>query len=358
MKYQLQNNRINKIAIFRALQIGDLLCTIPAIRSIRSAFPEAKIDLIGLPWSKSFTQRFNQYFDGFIEFGGYPGLPEIPFEISKTMNFLQDIQRRQYDLVIQLQGEGNIANPLVSLFGAKLSAGFKGPNEFSPSQDLFVEYPSFGHEIHRMLTVTKFLGLPYCGDYLEFPISTQEKQATDQLLSEHYLAPKKYVVIHAGARDPRRRWEAENFGKTIDFIVEKGYQVVLTGTPDEKEIVEAVQNSATYPVVNLCGKTSLGVTASLIQNAALLVSNDTGVSHIAAALQAPSVIISQICNPIQWSPLNRSLHKVVLWEKTPSIGKVFDEIQHTLQEYTISKKAVHPVINFPTSTSSYRYTNE
>lgn len=81
-----------KIAVFRALQLGDMLCAVPALRALRRAYPQADIALIGLPWATSFMQRYHKYLNRHIVFPGYPGLPEQPFNEQAWHRFVAQMQ--------------------------------------------------------------------------------------------------------------------------------------------------------------------------------------------------------------------------------------------------------------------------
>src|SRR3954469_19056852 len=98
---KLSTAEIKKIAVFRALQLGDMLCIIPAMRALRHAYPNAEIYLLGLPWAQAFTNRFDRYFDSFIHFSGYPGLPEQAFDSRTFAKLLPLIQQMEFDLVLQ-----------------------------------------------------------------------------------------------------------------------------------------------------------------------------------------------------------------------------------------------------------------
>ena len=113
-----------KIAVFRALQLGDMLCAVPAIRALRRAYPQAHIALIGLPWAASFVQRFNNYLDRHIVFPGYPGLPEQPFNEPAWNTFVGQMQQERFDCILQMQGNGTIVNEMLTQFQPKQLAGF------------------------------------------------------------------------------------------------------------------------------------------------------------------------------------------------------------------------------------------
>src|SRR4051812_7519387 len=109
-----------KIAVFRALQLGDMLCIIPTVRAIRHAYPKATITLIGLPWQKDFVARFPDYFDEFITFPGWPGLPEQGWNAEASVSFLREMQEEKFDLVLQMQGNGILTNSMCLLWNGKL----------------------------------------------------------------------------------------------------------------------------------------------------------------------------------------------------------------------------------------------
>jgi len=301
-----------KVAVFRALQLGDLLCAVPALRAVRNGFPQAEITLIGLPWAGEFVQRFARLVDRFVEFPGFPGLPEREPDIAALPRFLADAQASRYDLAIQMHGRGDLTNSLVGAFGARLMAGFCPPGGACPDPLRFLPWPESGTEIHRCIALTDFLGLPRDGDRLEFPLDHEETLQGEALLARHRLKPRHFVCIHPGARLYTRRWPCDHFAAVAQDVAHRGFRVVLTGSSEEALITRRI--ARTLPsgtVVDLAGQTGLGAFAALLRHARLLVANDTGVSHIAAALRVPRVIVYCGADPHRFAPLDHALHEVL-----------------------------------------------
>jgi ADP-heptose:LPS heptosyltransferase len=300
------------IAVFRALQLGDLLCTVPALRALRAHAPEAQISLIGLPWASAFVSRFARYLDDFIEFPGFPGLPERPYEWRRIERFVRDMRRRRFDLMLQMHGDGAISNLIVDVLGANITGGFVGPTAYRPNDRYFIPYPDRIPEIRRHLTLMEHLGVPLRGEQLEFPVTDADGAELDGIPDASDLSERSYVCLHPGGRSPARRWALEHFAAVADRLAEEGWTVVLTGTAAERELGERLQSSVRAPVVNLMGRTGLGAVGALIRGARALITNDTGVSHIACAFRVPSVVLCTGSDPVRWGPLDRHRHRLLM----------------------------------------------
>jgi len=304
-----------RIAVFRALQIGDMLVTVPALRALRRAYPDAHIALIGLPWARDFVRRFG-YCDELMIFPGAPGMPEQPADDQALSICLDEVRARHFDLALQMHGSGRLTNALTVEFGAKHTMGFRPDARSAPQH--FLIWEPHESEIRRYLRLMQSLGVPLQGEHLEFPVESAERHTAAELLNRHLpLAPRPFVCIHPGARLPSRRWPAERFAAVADAMAEHGYTVVLTGAPEEIEVGAHVRAAMRQPAVNLIGATkTLGVYATLVQQAGLMICNDTSASHFAAAMRTPSVVISSGADVPRWQPLDTSHHRV-LWHDVP-----------------------------------------
>lgn len=296
------------IVIFRALQLGDMLCAVPALRGLRRAYPESHIALIGLPWAAAFSERFSHYIDEFVAFPGYPGLPEIEPKITELPTFFCTMQKRDFDAAIQLHGSGSYVNSITMLLGAKTNAGFYIPGEYCPDPLRFMPWPDQLQEAARYTALLNFLGIDEHDCRLEFPLTRRDEWEFEALKLD---LTRPYVIVHPGAQLPSRRWPPERFAAVADALALRGLDVILTGSANERPLTKRVAQHMRQRAIDLAGQTSLGTLAVLVRGARLLICNDTGLSHIAAALEVPSVIACLASDAQRWSPANRALHSVV-----------------------------------------------
>lgn len=300
-----------RIAIFRALQLGDLLVAVPALRAIRRRFPSAEITLIGLPWAESFVQRFSRYIDRFVEFPGFPGIDQVEVNHERTAHFFEEQRARNYDLVIQMHGSGAASNPFALALGGRVTAGYfieRMPAGMTIGQ----KYPDDLPEIERNLGLARMLGCSNCDPRLEFPLFKQDHAEAAALLHRLPLATRPWVGIHTGARSPARRWSVEYFASVADTFAQRfSAQIILTGGPGESTTAQQVADLMQVQPLNVAGKTSLGGLAALISELDLFISNDTGPAHIADAVDTASVTIFGPADYRRWAPLNQERHRVV-----------------------------------------------
>jgi ADP-heptose:LPS heptosyltransferase len=305
---------VREIAVLRTLALGDLLCAVPFLRALRHRFPDARISLIALPWARAFVERFDAYVDTLVPFPGWPGIPEVPYDSGRTLDFLRAAQARPVDLAIQAHGSGVDINAFVALLGAGRSAGYVLPGRVAPD-GTWIEYPGRLPEVRRHLRLAAALDCAP-GDVadarLEWPVREADLVALDDALSgvPTGLRPQNagYAVVHPGASDPVRRWPPSRFAAVADHLVHSGLPVVLTGSATETTVTARVRAAMTTRALDLAGRTSLGALGALLAGARLVVTNDTGVGHLADAVGTPSVRIFRASEPARWAALDRSRH--------------------------------------------------
>jgi ADP-heptose:LPS heptosyltransferase len=265
-----------RIALFRPLGLGSLLCAVPALRALDAAYPGAHITLIGLPRVRELAARLRRYLDGFAEFPGFPGMAEAECDLDAVPDFFHQMKSQSFDLAIQMHGSGEIANPLMVLMGAARNAGFCRPGRYCPDSQRLLQWQDEEDEVQRWLRLAAHLGAPAKGGFLEFPLQPQDWDEWRALRFDK-CGLEKYVCLHCGVQPQR-------FAELGDALAAEGWNVVLTGNA---QVAAAMRE----PAICLAGRTSLGGTAAVIAKARLLVSTDRDASVIGAAMRTPTVTL-------------------------------------------------------------------
>lgn len=225
----------------------------------------------------------------------------------EIQQFYKAMRAEKFAAVIHLQGDGKAVNPFINKFGAGLTVGLR--NETAEPIDRFIPYVHYQSEILRNLEVVALVGA--CTKWLQPHVEVTEIDEQETASLRESIKGKPYVIVHAGADDVRRVWPTAKFAKVADGLVDKGYQVVLTGTPKEQEIVTSVMQAMDHAAIS-CTSLGLGGLAALLRKSSLVVSNDTGPLHLARAVGAPTIGIFWAPNVLNWGPLTRNRHRVAI----------------------------------------------
>jgi ADP-heptose:LPS heptosyltransferase len=324
------------VAVFRALQLGDMLCAVPALRALRTSLPQARIVLVGLPWAQQFAERFAAYVDEFIAFPGHPLLPEQQVAQENLADFYTSMCARRFELAIQLHGSGDVSNDIVSGFGARAMAGYHRGEAVVRERTVLLPYPETGTEPERLLDLVQQLGAESAGPHLEFPLSRQDEDELDGSGIRLRLTSGNYICIHPGARQRDKCWPVRHFAEVGDRLAsEFGLQVVLTGSAQEADLTAEVAAHMHHAPIDAAAAApiSIGAMAALMRDARLLLCNDTGVSHIAAGLKLKSVVIFSKADIARWAPLDRHMHRCI-WDPAAERASVVLEHARALLQNT------------------------
>ena len=300
---------VRKIAVLRANMLGDMMMVMPALESLRSAYPAAEIVLLGRHWHAEF-------------FDGRPGPVDrveiVPFvngiyeredgcvDDSLTVEaFFRRMRSERFDVALQLHGGGRYSNPFLLRLGARITAGLKTPE--SKRLDRWIPYIYYHSEILRFLEAVKLIGVSPVTVEPRIEVTDADRIAARSFL---YDSRQPLVVIHPGASDPRRRWPLEKFALVADDLAANGAQVIITGSISERNLTAAVHGAMRHESLDAGGMFSLNGLAAVLSFSNLVVANDTGPLHLARAVGAPTVGIYWIGNLINAGPASAARHRV------------------------------------------------
>jgi len=302
----------SRTLIIKPSSMGDIVQALPVLTALKESHPAARVSwLVARPFAELLE--------------GHPRLKEvIRFDrrrfgrVGRSVStmlafaaFLKDLRQRRFTTVLDLQGLFRSGLFALST-GAPNRVGFAAARELAP---LFytaeVSLPRGDmHAVERYLAVARHVGLamPKATDHL--PVSAEARAAARRTLEEAGLGPRKpYVVLGAHARWETKQWPADRFAHVAERASrDLGARSVLIGSRAAKasarQIAEAAAQTGSLheTVIDLTGRTTLKELVAVIAEARVMVTNDSGPMHVAAAVGTPVVAIFGPTNPRRTGP--------------------------------------------------------
>ena len=302
---------VRKLAVLRANALGDLIVALPALEALRAAYPAAELVLLGSGWHPAFLAGRPGPVDRCLAVPPTTGvrddLPPAPPEQVEA--FFTRVRAERFDLAVQLQGGGRHSNPFVRRLGARVTAGSQAAD--APALDRNLRYTLHQPEVLRFLEVAALVGASPVTLEPRLQVTAADRAEAAQVLPDR---GGPLVVLHPGATDPRRRWPLERLAAVGAELARKGARLAVIGTAAERDLATHLTGLLDGGAANLAGRLSLGGLAGLLQRATLLVGNDSGPRHLAAAVGTATVAVYWIPNLVNVGPLRRARHRApVSW---------------------------------------------
>ncbi len=295
---------VRRLAVLRANALGDYLLAVPALEALKRAYPGARLTLLGAAWHAAFLTGRPGPVDDVVALPPISGVSTLEPGHPVPDGLCERLREHAFDLVVQIHGGGRFSNPFVRRLGARVTAGMRAPG--AESLDRWVPYTDYHHDTLRFLQVAALVGA--AGGELEARVAiTRDDRA--ELARALGSPPRGLVAVHPGARDPRRRWPVERFAEVADAL---GRPVAVTGTTEEKDLVMGVVAAMRRPAIPVVGTLGIGALAALYERCDLLIANDTGPRHLAAAVGTPTVAVYWCGNLINAGPLSRTAHRPLI----------------------------------------------
>jgi lipopolysaccharide heptosyltransferase I len=288
-----------RVLIIKPSSIGDIVHALPALARIRKLWPDAKISWLVTPSNASLVEH-HPMIDEVILFNRnrWGHVWRSPTAMANLIRFFQNLRRRRFDIVIDFQGLLRSAwIALVS--GAPRRVGFSNAREgavhfYTELVDCSWE---LDHAVERYLKIASALGCPR--GPVEFPLAISD---SDREFVAALVPPGiPFAAILPGTNWPTKRWPVEKFAALVQPLRDRfGLETVVLGGPADADLTRRVPAR-----FDLTGKLNLRQIAALLERASLVVANDTGPMHLAAALGRPLVTPYGPTSPLRTGPFGR-----------------------------------------------------
>ncbi|MBF0121026.1 MAG: lipopolysaccharide heptosyltransferase II [Desulfobacterales bacterium] len=301
MGTKFDKERINRILIRSTNWIGDAIMTTPTVRAIRKNFPEAFISLLAKPWVAPVFKN-NPYIDNILI---YDEADKHRGNLGK-LRLSKDLKKNSFDLAILLQ---NAFEAALITFWARIPIriGFN-----RDARRLLLTHPvPCTNEIKKVHQTKYYLGilegveLKTDGTELDLNIKTEEDIEAENILKQYGInSYDKIIGINPGATyGTAKRWFYERYAEVSKRLIDSfGVWVLVFGSPKEIDLGEQICRSVGNRSINLCGKTDLSNAIAIINRCNLFITNDSGLMHIAAALNIPQIAIFGSTDHITTAP--------------------------------------------------------
>jgi heptosyltransferase-2 len=295
---KLPRDGINKILVRGTNWIGDAVLTLPAVASLRATYPKAHIAMLVKPWVSDIYQLFSDLDEIIIYENKYDN-PAGVFRLA------QKLKEKKFDAAILLQNA--IEAAIIALWaGIPVRAGYD-----SDARGLLLTHRvrrtdeiKKVHQIDYYLEMVKALGCASVDREMHMETKINLLDARNVLRKFIPETNDTIVGMAPGATyGPAKRWFPDRFAEVADNLSEKfSAQIILLGGRADGEAAREVQKMARVKLINLAGRTNLQEAIYLISQCRLFVSNDSGLMHIAGALNIPTVAIFGSTNPVTTAP--------------------------------------------------------
>jgi heptosyltransferase-2 len=307
----IQPEEIKRVVVRGTNWVGDGVMTVPALRELRRVLPQAHITLATRSWAEGlFTDA--DFLDDLLVYD------RRPRDLRAVARQTREWHRRHFDLALLFQNAFEAAL-IASAARVPLRIGYAtdGRSRLLTHPVPLPEWRGRRHEIFYYLNLVGELERLLYGasDIQEhepqFALNIPEArkaQAREFLSSKGLKMAHSIVALCPGSTNSRaKRWPAERYAQLADrFICETGANVLLVGSPDEIEVSREVAQQMRERPLMLTGQTDLAQAAALLSLADVLITNDTGPAHIAAALNRPTLVIFGPTDPRTTRPFSSS----------------------------------------------------